>query len=241
MRPPRQFALPLEIPPSFARADFLADPSNAEALAWLDRPQDWPNRRLLIWGPEGVGKTHLLHATAAREGWRVLDGAALRGLPAPGPAAVDDADCIADERALLHLANLCAERGDTLLLTARDPPSRWALRLPDLASRMRAALAVEIARPGEALLRALLGKLLADRQLRIAPETQDWLLRRLPREPAGLIEAVARIDEAGLAARQGITRALVRAALAGWDGFGGVDDRDGTNPDDGSPPRFGLL
>lgn len=241
MRPPRQFALPLEIPPSFARADFLADPSNAEALAWLDRPGDWPNRRLLIWGAEGVGKTHLLHATAAREGWRVLDGAALRGPPTPGPAAVDDADCVIDERALLHLANLCVERGETLLLTAREPPSRWALQLPDLASRMRATLAVEITLPGEALLRALLAKLLADRQLRLMPETRDWLLRRLPREPAGLLEAVARIDEAGLAARQGITRALIRAALAGWDGFGPLDDSGETNPDDGSPPRFGLL
>lgn len=238
---PRQLPLPLDLTPSHARADLLADASNAEALTWIDRPHAWPNGRLLLWGPEGVGKTHMLRATAARQGWRVLDGCALRGLPDAGSAAIDDADCLADERALFHLINICAERGEKLLLAAREPPSRWRIALPDLASRLRATLTAGIQHPGDELLHALIAKLIADRQVSVAQEIQDWLLRRLKREPAALIEAVARLDRAGLAARQPITRLLARRALAGWDGFSGADDEFDTTPATASHAHGALL
>ena len=239
--PARQYALPLPLSVSCDRADFLEDSSNAQALAWLDRPADWPGRRLAVFGPPGVGKTHLGRAFAATQGWRLLDGPALRGLPAPAPGGtvLDDADAVPHPATLLHLVNLAAERGEGLLLLAREPPARWPVALPDLASRLRATTAVGIGPPGEALLAALLAKLFADRQLRVAPEVQAWLLARLPREAAALAEAVARLDRAAMQARAPVTRALARAALAGWEGFG--DDASETNPPAASPPAPVLL
>jgi chromosomal replication initiation ATPase DnaA len=221
---PRQLALALPVAASFAPEDVLQDESNAAALAWLGRVAEWPEGRLAIWGPPGVGKTHMLRGLAAARGWRVLQGPALRGLPEPGPAALDDADCAAEERALLHLINLCAERGDPLLVAGRAPPARWPVALPDLASRLRATHAVAIGRPGEALLAALLAKHFADRQLRVAPEVQAWLLARLPREGAALAEAAARLDRAALAAGGAVTRALAREALRDLCGFAAGED-----------------
>lgn len=227
----RQFTLPLPLPVSSARADFLDDESNAEALAWLDDPARWPGGRIALFGPAGVGKSHLARSL----GWRLIDGPHLRGLaePAPGGTVLDDADAVPDERALLHLVNLCAERGERLLLVGRDPPARWAVALADLGSRLKATTAVGIGRPGDALLGALLAKHFADRQLRVAFDVQDWLLARLSRDAAALAEAAARLDRAALVARAPVTRALARAALAGWEGFG-----DGA--EDESPPSPGV-
>lgn len=241
----RQFALPLALPASSSRADLIEDASNAEALAWLDQPERWPGGRLALHGPEGVGKTHMARAFAAARGWRWLEGPGLRGLvpPAAGGTVLDDADAVPQEPALLHLLNLCAERGEGLLLVGRDPPARWPVRLPDLASRLRAVAAIGVGHPGEALLGALLAKLFADRQLRVAPEVQAWLLARLPREAAALAEAAARLDRAALAARLPVTRALARAALAGWDGFweAPADDPSETIHAPASPPEPALL
>ncbi|HEY4250599.1 MAG TPA: hypothetical protein VGM87_05350 [Roseomonas sp.] len=217
----RQLALALSVPVSRHRADLIEDASNAEALAWLDRPGDWPLGRFAIHGPPGVGKSHMLAAMAEAHGWAMLDATMLRGLPElPGAGVVlDDADCAAEEAALFHLINLCAERGAKLLLAGRRPPARWPVALPDLASRLRATAAAGIGPPSDALLGALLAKLFADRQLRVAPDLQSWLLARLPREAAALAEAVARLDRAALAARVPVTRGLARSVLGGWEEF----------------------
>lgn len=247
-RPPdgaRQFALPLPPATSSARADLLEDASNAEALAWLDRPGTWPGGRLAVFGPTGVGKTHMARAFATGCGWRWLEGPTLRGLPPPaaGGTVLDDADAAAEEAALLHLINLCAERGEGLLMLGREAPARWPVRLPDLASRLRATTAVGIGRPGDGLLVALLAKLFADRQLRVAPEVQTWLLARLPREAAALAEAVARLDRTALTAGAPVTRALARSALADWEGFGEAPGNDASETNDtaASPAPPPLL
>lgn len=226
--PPRQLALPFAHVPSHAEADFLPAESNAAALAWLADDARWPQRRLVLFGPAGAGKTHLLHIWAARAGAVVLSGAALCGLPLPGPAAVDDAD-LAPAEPLLHLLNANAEAGHPTLLAARRPPARWGVALPDLASRLRAAAAAEIQPPEDSLLRALLARLLSDRQLQVPGPVQDWLLVHLPREAAALREAVARMNRAALASGRRVTRALAAGAVAGL-----VDETSGTT----EPPAF---
>ena len=109
----------------------------------------------------------------------------LPDLPTTG-VALDDADAVRDETALLHLLNAAGEACLPILLAARAPPSRWAVRLPDLASRLRAITAVELGPPEDTLLRALLARLLADRQLRPPEALLEWLLRRLPRSAGGV-------------------------------------------------------
>ncbi len=237
--PGRQLPLPLAVAPSSSRADLVADASNAEALAWLDRPGEWPLHRLALHGAPGVGKSHMLRAMAAEQGWRLLNGAALTEADALAPAAgtaLDEAEA-APEAALFHLINRHAEAGAPLLLAGRQPPSRWPTRLPDLASRLRATLAVGIAAPTDALLEALLAKHLADRQLRVGPDVQAFLLARLPREAAAIAVAVAALDAAALAAGAAITRPFARGVLTR---LLGENDASGTEDPSGSPPAAPL-
>lgn len=215
----RQLALPLPVTEDFSAATFLPDDSNAEARAWLADPLRWPQGRIALSGPPGSGKTHLLRATAARLGWRVLDGAGLRGLAEAAPTALDDADLVPDDTTLFHLINACAEAGAPLLLAGRAPPARWATPLADLSSRLRATTATAIAEPSDALLAALLARRFAQAGLMVDAGVQDWLLLHLPREAAAVAQAAARIDRAALAGRGRVGRAMVRAALADWAGF----------------------
>ena len=184
----RQLPLPFAETPSYHAEDFLAAPCNALARSWLDRPGNWTNGRMVLWGEPGCGKSFMLHLWAQKTGARILQGGALRGLPASpvSPIAVDDADTVPEETALLHLLNAAAEAGHPVLLTARLPPARQTLSLPDLGSRLRASLAVEITPPDDALLGALLLRLAAARQLRLSPLLADFLLRHLPRTPRGV-------------------------------------------------------
>jgi chromosomal replication initiation ATPase DnaA len=215
MAPTTQLTLPFGHRAGFAAADFVAAASNEAARTWLKRTADWPGGRLVLWG--GCGKTHLLHIWAERAGAALWDGHSLRGLPElpeRGGVAVDDADAVADEAALFHLLNAAGEAGLPVLLASRTAPSGWPTRLPDLASRLRAITAVEIGLPDDMLLRVILARLLADRQLQVGNPVQEWLLRRLPRTAAAFREAVARLDTAGLAGGRAINRALAVQVLA---------------------------
>jgi DnaA regulatory inactivator Hda len=211
-----QLPLPFAADPRFATADFRDAPSNEAARIWLNRTADWPAQRLLLWGAAGCGKTHLLHIWAQRIGAELWAAPALRSLPelpAARGIAIDDADAVVDETALFHLLNAAAEARLPVLLAGRQPPSRWTLRLPDLASRLRAITAVEVGAPEDALLRALLARLFADRQLRLTPAVRDWLLLRLPRTASAMSDAVARLDAAALDAHRDITVPLAREVL----------------------------
>ena len=242
----RQLALPFPYAPDFTRARFLRAACNEEALAWIGRESEWPMRRLVIWGEAGSGKSHLLHLWAQRHGTTVLAGPQLRlATAAPTqPIALDDAD-LAAERPLLHLLNAAAEAGLPVLLAARTPPSRWNIALPDLASRLRAALAVRIRPAEDELLRALLSALFVDRQMAVSEPVQEMLLRHLPRNPAVLREAAARLDRLALAAGGRVTRTLAAEVVAEFveeeECGGRFDEVSATGDGNGSLEAPGFL
>jgi chromosomal replication initiation ATPase DnaA len=213
-----QLPLDLGFRPALGRADFLIAPCNAVAVAWIDRWPDWPAPALALWGPAGSGKTHLLEVWRARSSAVAIAPRALTSALLPQllgearVAAVDDAQS-AEEEALLHLYNVLAERQGHLLLAAREPPARWAIRLADLRSRLLAAPAIAVEAPDDALLGALLVKLFADRQLRISEDLIAYLLPRIERSFAAAQEIVAALDAAALAGQRAVTVRLARALL----------------------------
>jgi chromosomal replication initiation ATPase DnaA len=212
----RQFALPFPQAHRYIPEDFCPGDANEAALAWIEAPANWPSLRLAVHGEEGTGKTHLLHLFAARHHAALLPATAVRRLvpPPDAPAlAIDDADCVADPVALLHLINSAAEHRIPLLLSGRTAPAYWPFTLPDLVSRLRATSAVALLPPEDGLLRAMLARLLSDRQLRVPEPVQDFLLARLPRTGGALRAAVARLDRLSLAAGGTVTRALAQISV----------------------------
>jgi len=208
-----------QLPLPFARTarfsgSFLWAPSNEAARVFLAEGSAWPQGRLALWGEAGSGKTHLLRLWAERTGAAFIEGSGLTEVPDPGAFAIDEADRCPVPTALLHLLNRCAEAGKPVLLAARTPPARWTVPLADLASRLRAITAVELAAPEDSLLRALLARLAAERQLVLAEELADWMRLRLPRTPAAMREAVERLDTLTLAAGRAPNRALVSEVIA---------------------------
>lgn len=209
--------LPLELGhrASYGGEDFLVAPCNQAAVAWLDRWPDWPGPGLAVHGPPGCGKTHIAHVFQAGARARLLRPAELEQAAAPvlleGHRAVvlDEAPPV-PERALLHLYNALAERGGHLLIVSRLPPARWAIELPDLASRLAALPAVRIDPPDDGLVAALLVKLFTDRQLTVAPGVVAYLTARVERSFETLRRVVDRLDHESLARHRAVGLALAR-------------------------------
>ena len=210
---PRQLALVLDHAESYAREDFFSGPCNASALRLIDCWPDWPANAIALVGPEGSGKTHLAMIWASAAGARVISGHALATAEIPtalatGALIVEDAATAADERALFHLINLAREENAYLLFTARTAPATWPAAIPDLVSRLRALPLATLAAPDDAMLRAVIVKLAADRQLNLDEAVVGYLSTHIERSFAAARAAVIALDNEALRLRRPATRAL---------------------------------
>ncbi|MGI3902323.1 MAG: HdaA/DnaA family protein [Janthinobacterium lividum] len=212
-----QLPLPFVHVPRYGLDDFMPSSSNAEALAAMERWPAWPDRVQLLLGPAGSGKSHLARIWAARADAALLTPAHLVGdldALATRNAVIEDADRAGIAEAdLFHYLNLVRERGLSLLITARERPSAWSLVIADLVSRLRLAPSVAIEAPDDALMRAVLVKLFADRQLSVDASVIDYLALRLDRSLDAAGWAVTALDGASLDRQRRITRPMAADLL----------------------------
>ena len=216
---PRQLAFALPHAESLTRDNFLEGPANAAGLALVDSWPEWPNRIMLLIGPEGSGKSHLAAIWAEQAGARSTSAHALT--PASVPAALATGALVVedlnpaeiDERALFHLMNLAREDQAFVLITARMPPSAFQIELRDLRSRLRAVPTVSLLPPDDALFRALIVKFCADRQMAIDESVVSYLATRIERSYAAARRAVEMLDSEALRLGRPVTRALAAELL----------------------------
>jgi len=196
--------------------DFFVSQANEAAFTQVTTLDLWPDRKLALVGPSGCGKSHLARVFASAHHATILQAHALTLDALPNTAiVVEDIEGLAQpaEEALFHLHNHMRANGLPLLLTAKTPPARWSIALPDLASRMQATAVAQIDDPDDALLQALIMKLFADRQLRPQPAVIEYLAMRIERSYGAASACVAALDAAALVDKRAISIPFARAIL----------------------------
>jgi len=192
-----QIALPLA-PGGSGPARIVIGAANAHIAAALAAPETWPYRTAILTGPPRSGKSLLAR-------WFAQNGGG--GL---GGESIDDAQAM-DETALFHRWNRAQEHGTALLLVGGEPP--WNIALPDLRSRLGAALQLEIGQPDDTMAHDLLLSLAAERGLPLGADAAAYLVTRAGRSQADLERLVLAIDRLSLERKAPPTLAIWRAAL----------------------------
>lgn len=201
----RQIALPLAAGPGAGPRRIVVGSANAAAIDALAAAQSWPYRTAILFGPPRAGKSLLARWFAESH----------------GGAAIDDAETM-DETALFHRWNRAQEAGQPLLIVCnRAEEEGWTIALPDLASRLGAALRLTIGAPDDAMLAELIALHAEGRGLALGPDASAYLVPRCMRSHLGVERLVAAIDRISLERKQPPTLAIWREALdeiAGSDG-----------------------
>lgn len=220
---PHQIPLDLGHRTAMGRDDFLISPANEDAVAWIDRWPDWPAPALILYGPPACGKSHLAAVWQERSCARRVAAGDLRKHSAEDltagtqPLLIDPFDAVpgdrAAEAAAFHIYNILREQGRTMLLTLTIAPVRTDFVIPDLASRLRAAPAVSISAPDDALLAAVLVKLFADRQIAVGQDVLAYALARMERSFAAARDLADAADRLALAEKRPVSVPLIRQVL----------------------------
>ncbi|KRA83911.1 HdaA/DnaA family protein [Altererythrobacter sp. Root672] len=188
-----QIALPLA-PESAGPSRIVVGAANAHVAEALARPESWPFRTAVLTGPSRSGKSLLAR-------WFAESG---RG------EAIDDARSL-DEAQIFHRWNRAQEEGRALLIIGGEPP--WDITLPDLRSRLGAALQLEIGLPDDEMAEELLHILAEQRGLPLGADAAAYLVPRAGRSFSDLEKLVAVIDRLSLERKVPATQSIWRAAL----------------------------
>ena len=213
--------LPIDLPPARndRAEDFIVFEGNRVAWQWLHKVADWPNHAAILTGPSASGKTHLARIWAERTGAAFYNGVELTAgrdpqLLATSGALVVDAVEQCNQDTLFHLVNhVRATAGASLLLTMNGATPWQYFSLPDVRSRLQALPQVALDSPDDEALAALLVKSFNDRQLRVGDDTIRYLLPRIERSYAAVLDLVNQLDMAALRSRKPITPAMARQLL----------------------------
>jgi len=223
---------------------FVSGRSDALALASAEAVARRPGEMtpLLIHGPTGVGKTHLLEGiwTAARKACRQLTAVylsaeefttyfleALRGSGLPSfrrkyrgveLLILDDLQFLAGKRAtqveLLHTVDTLLRQGRQLVFAADRSPAELGELLPELTTRLEGGMVCRIEPPDYATRLGILAQMAARRRLDVPPEVQQFIASRLTNHARELSGALCRLQATSQALGRPITLPLAEEALA---------------------------
>lgn len=228
---PAQLALPLRLEDHAAFAT-LVPGRNAAAIAHVrSLSGERHGESLWLWGPRGVGKSHVLQAAcraADAAGRRAMYlplavGAALgpdvlAGLDALDFLSLDHLEHVAGrsewERALFDVLNEFHAGGKVLLMAAANAPAALGFELPDLASRAAGATVYRLRALEDADQVEALRLHARNRGLELEPAAARFLQARVPRDMPVLCDWLHRLDIESLAARRRITIPFIRDSLA---------------------------
>lgn len=189
-----QLTLGLFFERDYCPEDFMVTNANVEAYRAIQNPKLWPDKRLLIIGEEGSGKTHLtkIFKDSLPDSW----------------LAENIENC--DEEELFHLINKAKNEDKYLLLTATNFTT---FQLKDLQSRINSTHKVLIKPADEQLLKIILNKHFFDKQIKVKDEVLDYILTHYERNYKAIKTLVNDLDKLALTAKRHITIPLVKSYL----------------------------
>jgi len=198
-----QIALPLNWPVADGDEDFLISDANRRAFEHLKRWSVWPVSATVLTGPRKSGRSMLGRIFVRKTGGRLFDNAHAH-----------------EEEALFHAWNEAQQKRSPLLIIADVPVPEWQIALPDLRSRLAATSHVHLDEPDDALLGALIVKLLADRGIAAPADLPQYLIPRIERTYLAVQQVVDVLDQAMLSHHRRMTvpmagRALGEAGMIG--------------------------
>lgn len=218
--------------PSRQRFEHFVVGDNALALAACVRAASeaaapW----VVLSGPAGSGKSHLLWAACQQAGTQGRSAQYLsladltepaepviRGLGGTDLVALDELDVLKGRRewqhALFDLYNRLRGGPAVVLFAARSPVQGLGLDLPDLASRLGACTRISLRPLDESARRKLVRDSAAARGIELDDKVLNWLFRYYARDLGSMGRLLDRLDRATLAQHRRVTIPFLRELLA---------------------------
>ena len=184
-----------------------------------------------LFGVNGVGKSHLLHASSAYAETlnktslclsftelKDLSVEVLDGLEHIDLVCLDDIDVIAGnkqwQQAIFDLYNRLVEQNKLLIITGNQSTTQLGISLPDLVSRLSWGFVEQVKLLNDEEKVVALQFRAQQRGLHLSDDVVKFLFNRLSRDMSSLIQSLDVLDKASIREQRKITIPFIKDILA---------------------------
>jgi len=203
---------------NFKDQDFFISNSNKHIFNLLDVWPKWEKNFLNIIGEKFSGKTHIINIFLEKfKGIKIsskkLDNEFLKKIKIYQNIILEDLDEEVDENLLFTFLNIIDQDNKYLIITTKKPITNMQFKLKDLKSRSSNFLLLNIEKPDDELIFALILKNLSDRQISIEKKLIEYIIKRIDRSYSKIFDFIYKIDEISLKKKKSIDLKIIKEAL----------------------------
>ena len=118
-----------------------------------------------------------------------------------------------DENLLYSLFNIIEQDNKFIIITSSDPIVYIDFNLKDLKSRTKNFLLLNIEKPDDELIFAILLKNLSDKQITLDKKLIDYIIKRIERSYSKIYNFIYKIDQLSLKRKKSIDLKIIKEAL----------------------------
>ena len=218
MRDTDQTVIKFDHDKNFKDDDFFISKSNKHILEFLNTWPRWERKFVNIIGEKLSGKTHLMNIFLKKNKGIKFDANTLKNFDLKKMKIYDNiilenlTDAI-DENIFYTLLNIIEQDDKFIIITSSKPIVYIDFSLEDLKSRLKNFLLLNIEKPDDELMFAILLKNLSDRQISIDKKLIDYTIKRIERSYRKIYNFIYKIDQLSLKRKKSIDLKIIKEVL----------------------------
>ena len=213
-----QLILKFDYEQNFKDQDFYVSKSNQYSFKLLNSWPKWEKNFVNLIGEKYSGKTHLTNIFLEKfKGIKInaneINNQYLKEVKIYENIVIEDIDEKIDENLFFTLLNIIDQDNKYLIITTIKPIVNFSFKLNDLNSRSKNFLLLNIEKPEDDLMFALILKNLSDRQITIDKKLIDFIIKRIDRSYGKIFDFIYKIDEISLKRKKPIDFKIIKEVL----------------------------
>ena len=218
MRDLDQTILKFDYDKNFKNDDFYLSKSNKHVFDFLNIWPKWERNFVNVIGEKLSGKTHLMNIFLHKnkgikfEG-KSLENDDLKKIKIYENIVIENLSSDVDEKLLYSLFNLIEQDNKFIIVTSVKPIVDITFDLNDLRSRAKNFILLNIEKPDDELIFAIILKNLSDRQISLDDKFIEFIVKRIERSYSKIYEFIYKIDQLSLKKKKSIDFKIIKEVL----------------------------
>ena len=218
MRDTNQTIIKFNYDKNLSNDDFVISKSNKHIFEFLDLWPKWEKNFINIIGEKLSGKTHLTDIFIKKhKGVKIeakfLNNDHLKKIKVYQNIILENLTLDVDEKLLYSLLNSIDQDNKYIIITSSIPIVYIDFKLNDLKSRTKSFLLLNIEKPDDELIFAIILKNLSDRQILLDKKLINYIIKRIERSYSKIHDFIYKIDQLSLKKKKSIDLNIIKEVL----------------------------